>query len=128
VSVSSIGVRRVSLEREIVSSENQPHSLQYGAAPLQCGRFVCHFQSFFFTCVCVVIVLTQGFLTPAHIRSPHRWLWRADHAAGGPVTYDSNPCKNGLIVDGDDVTTYGLAVEHTEQDLTVWNGTISSMI
>jgi hypothetical protein len=56
-----------------------------------------------------------------------RWLWRADHAAGGPVTYDSNPCKNGLIVDGDDVTTYGLAVEHTEQDLTVWNGTISSM-
>ena len=26
------------------------------------------------------------------------------------------------MVDGDDVTTYGLAVEHTLEDLTVWNG------
>ncbi len=50
------------------------------------------------------------------------WLWRADHAAGGPVVYDSNRCDHGLVVDGDDVTMYGLAVEHTDRDLTVWNG------
>jgi hypothetical protein len=30
--------------------------------------------------------------------------------------------KNGLIVDGDDVTAYGLAVEHTDQDQVVWRG------
>eukprot|EP00943_MAST-04B_sp_MAST-4B-sp1_P006875 g6875.t1 len=50
------------------------------------------------------------------------WLWRADHAADGPVTYDGNRCNNGLVVDGDDVTMYALAVEHTEEDLTIWNG------
>lgn len=50
------------------------------------------------------------------------WFWRADHAAGGKVTYDSNKVKHGLVVDGDDVIMYGLAVEHTLQDLTVWNG------
>jgi hypothetical protein len=47
--------------------------------------------------------------TMVHIRSGHvigdnLWLWRADHAAGGPVSFESNPCDHGLIVDGDDVT------------------------
>ena len=46
----------------------------------------------------------------------------ADHADGGAVTYDSNPCDNGMVIDGNDVTMYGLAVEHTEKDLTIWNG------
>tara|TARA_B110000091_G_C13790871_1_gene465574 strand:+ start:182 stop:1993 length:1812 start_codon:yes stop_codon:yes gene_type:complete len=50
------------------------------------------------------------------------WLWRADHAANAPVDYSSNRCNHGLVVDGDDVTMHGLAVEHTEQDLTQWNG------
>jgi hypothetical protein len=50
------------------------------------------------------------------------WLWRADHAAGAAVTYESNRCQHGLVVDGDDVVAYGLAVEHVEQDLTIWNG------
>jgi len=50
------------------------------------------------------------------------WLWRADHYNGGE-TYDSKfPCQNGLIVEGDDVTMYGLAVEHTLADLVVWSG------
>ena len=62
-----------------------------------------------------------------HIRSGHvigdnMWLWRADHAIGGPIIYSSNRCANGLLVDGDDVTMYGLAVEHAEEDLTVWSG------
>jgi len=34
----------------------------------------------------------------------------------------ANPCQVGLVVNGDDVTMYGLAVEHTLQDLTQWNG------
>lgn len=51
------------------------------------------------------------------------WLWRADHTHQGVGTHPSqNPCKNGIIVDGDDVTMYGLAVEHTLEDMTVWNG------
>ena len=49
------------------------------------------------------------------------WLWRADHAAG-EVTYDSNRNDHGMLVSGDDVTMYGLAVEHAEKDLTIWTG------
>ena len=69
----------------------------------------------------------MGVSTMVHVRSGHvvgdnMWLWRADHAAGGGVSPESNPCDHGLVVDGDDVTMYGLAVEHTLQDLTVWNG------
>ena len=68
-----------------------------------------------------------GVGTMIHLRSGHvigdnMWLWRADHAQDGPVSYTSNRCDHGLVVDGDDVTMYGLAVEHTEQDLTLWNG------
>ena len=59
-----------------------------------------------------------GVQTMIHVRSGHvvgdnMWLWRADHAATGAVTYDGNACDHGLVVDGDDVTMYGLAVEHT---------------
>lgn len=51
------------------------------------------------------------------------WLWRADHQVGGGlVKYSRNPVKNGLVVNGDNVTTYGLAAEHTLEDLTLWNG------
>lgn len=48
------------------------------------------------------------------------WLWRADH--GPSVGWELNPSKNGLIVNGDDVTIYGLAVEHFQQYQTLWNG------
>uniref|UniRef100_A0A7S1ZEA6 Pectate lyase superfamily protein domain-containing protein n=1 Tax=Ditylum brightwellii TaxID=49249 RepID=A0A7S1ZEA6_9STRA len=76
------------------------------------------------------------------------WLWRADHVnlqPGETANYPLNPsdeasklprvsdhyyqvmkdeCKvaTGLIVNGDDVTIHGLAVEHTEEHLTIWNG------
>jgi hypothetical protein len=50
------------------------------------------------------------------------WLWRADHDAQGLVYAGRNPVKNGIVVNGDNVTTYGLAAEHTLEDLTVWNG------
>lgn len=50
------------------------------------------------------------------------WAWRADHDIQGLVYKLRNPCTYGLVVDGNDVTSYGLAVEHTLGDLTVWNG------
>jgi hypothetical protein len=48
------------------------------------------------------------------------WLWRADHGNG--VGWTQNPCDNGIIVNGDRVTIYGLFVEHHEQYQTLWNG------
>jgi autotransporter-associated beta strand protein len=48
------------------------------------------------------------------------WLWRADHGNG--VGWTNNPCNNGLIVNGDRVTMYGLFVEHHQQYQTLWNG------
>ena len=52
-----------------------------------------------------------------HVVGDNLWLWRADHAKGGSVTYTSNRCKNGLLVKADHVQMYGLAVEHAEGDL-----------
>lgn len=48
------------------------------------------------------------------------WLWRADHGSG--VGWDVNKSKNGLIVNGNDVSAYGLFVEHFEEYQTLWNG------
>jgi Invasin, domain 3/Bacterial Ig-like domain (group 1)/Bacterial surface protein, Ig-like domain len=48
------------------------------------------------------------------------WLWRADHGNG--VGWTQNACNNGLIVNGDRVTMYGLFVEHQQQYETLWNG------
>jgi hypothetical protein len=48
------------------------------------------------------------------------WLWRADHGTG--VGWTQNVCTNGLIVNGNRVTIYGLFVEHHEQYQTLWNG------
>jgi hypothetical protein len=50
----------------------------------------------------------------------HTWIWRADHGAG--VGWTSNVSENGLTVDGDDVTIYGLFVEHHQKYQVVWNG------
>ena len=48
------------------------------------------------------------------------WLWRADHGAG--AKWDVNKNRNGLIVNGNDVTMYGLFVEHCTEYQTIWNG------
>jgi hypothetical protein len=50
----------------------------------------------------------------------HTWLWRADHGNG--VGWDKNRCANGLIVNGDNVTIYGLFNEHFQEYQTLWNG------
>ena len=48
------------------------------------------------------------------------WIWRADHTYG--VGWTSNTAQNGLVVNGNNVTIYGLAVEHYQQYQTLWNG------
>ncbi|MFB9326075.1 discoidin domain-containing protein [Paenibacillus aurantiacus] len=50
----------------------------------------------------------------------HFWIWRADHGAGAGWT--SNVSNNGLVVNGANVTIYGLFNEHHNQYQTVWNG------
>jgi uncharacterized protein YjdB len=50
----------------------------------------------------------------------HFWVWRADHGTG--AGWDSNTTINGMIVNGNDVTMYGLFVEHFHEYQTVWNG------
>jgi hypothetical protein len=50
----------------------------------------------------------------------HTWIWRADHGDG--VGWNTNTAANGLTVNGDDVTMYGLFVEHYQKHQTVWNG------
>jgi hypothetical protein len=48
------------------------------------------------------------------------WFWRADHGAGASWTV--NMCNSGLIVNGNNVSAYGLFVEHHQQYQTLWNG------
>ena len=48
------------------------------------------------------------------------WVWRADHWDG--VGWNTNVAKNGVIVNGDNVTFYGLFVEHFLEYQTLWNG------
>ncbi|MCW2933867.1 MAG: coagulation factor 5/8 type domain protein, partial [Actinomycetia bacterium] len=48
------------------------------------------------------------------------WAWRADH--GNDVGWTENVGDNGLVVTGDDVTAYGLAVEHYQKSEVVWTG------
>ncbi|MEV2211496.1 RICIN domain-containing protein [Streptomyces sp. NPDC050997] len=50
----------------------------------------------------------------------HMWIWRADHGSG--VGWTSNTADTGLIVNGDNVTMYGLFVEHFQKYQTIWNG------
>ena len=50
----------------------------------------------------------------------HTWIWRADHGDG--VDWTSNTSANGLVVNGNDVTIYGLFVEHHQQFQVLWNG------
>lgn len=55
-----------------------------------------------------------------HLVGENFWLWRADHGAG--IGWDINTCDTALLVEGDDVTLYGLFAEHTQKHQTIWNG------
>jgi hypothetical protein len=71
-----------------------------GAGPGMCGAFVT--------------------IDASGVVGDNLWLWRADHGAG--AKWNENRNRNGLIVNGDDVTMYGLFVEHCQGYQTIWNG------
>jgi hypothetical protein len=48
------------------------------------------------------------------------WAWRADHGNG--VGWTSNTADTGLVANGDNVTAYGLFVEHYQKYEVIWNG------
>ncbi len=62
------------------------------------------------------------------------WVWRGDHSYGvgweyseytdedGNLVTNGNVTENGVVVNGDNVTVYGLMVEHFHKYQTVWNG------
>ena len=50
----------------------------------------------------------------------HTWIWRADHGEG--VGWTTNLSDTGLIVNGNNVTVYGLFVEHHQKYQVLWNG------
>jgi glycerophosphoryl diester phosphodiesterase len=50
------------------------------------------------------------------------WAWRADHGNAGTVGWTVNTAAHGLIVNGNNVTALGLAVEHYQQEQVLWNG------
>jgi hypothetical protein len=48
------------------------------------------------------------------------WAWRADHGNG--VGWTTNTADTGVIVNGANVTAYGLFVEHFQKFNVIWNG------
>lgn len=52
----------------------------------------------------------------------HTWIWRADHGNPGTVGWTTNTADTGLIVNGANVTAYGLFVEHFQKTQVLWNG------
>lgn len=59
-------------------------------------------------------------INSANVIVDHTWLWRADHGSG--VGWDVNTARNGLVVNGANVTIYGLFVEHFQEYQVIWNG------
>ena len=48
------------------------------------------------------------------------WAWRADH--GNAVGWTVNTADTGVIVTGNNVTAYGLFVEHYQKNEVIWSG------
>jgi hypothetical protein len=48
------------------------------------------------------------------------WAWRGDHGNG--IGWTENTADTGVVMNGDDVTAYGLFVEHYQKYQTIWNG------
>jgi hypothetical protein len=51
------------------------------------------------------------------------WAWRADHGSdSNGVGWTINTADTGVIVNGNNVTAYGLFVEHYQKYEVIWNG------
>lgn len=55
-----------------------------------------------------------------HVIGDHFWIWRADH--GKHIGWEINTAEQGLVVTGNDVTLYGLFIEHFQGYQTLWSG------
>jgi hypothetical protein len=66
--------------------------------------------------------ITRSFVTinSNNVVGDNGWFWRADHGNGAGWT--TNKVANGAVVNGKDVTWYGLFVEHCQEYQTLWNG------
>lgn len=66
----------------------------------------------------------------------HTWVWRADHGIegftkgvnGDTERWNTNIGRNGVIVNGDNLTATGLFVEHFQEYNTIWNGENGTVI
>ena len=66
----------------------------------------------------------------------HTWVWRADHGvegfvqgvAGDTDRWITNIGRNGVVVNGHNVTATGLFVEHFQQHNLIWNGDKGTVI
>jgi len=67
-----------------------------------------------------VHVDTAAIINSNDIIGDHFWVWRGDHGQG--IGWNKNTTRNGLIVTGDNVTFYGLFVEHFHEYQTLWTG------
>ena len=56
-------------------------------------------------------------INPETGQSRNNWAW-----SGGQVGWNSSYGRNGVVVEGDYVTLYGLMVEHYMEYQTIWNG------
>ena len=56
----------------------------------------------------------------SNVIGDHMWIWRADHGSG--VGWTTNTADTGLVVNGNNVTMYGLFVEHYQKYQVIWNG------
>lgn len=63
---------------------------------------------------------TSMIINSNHVIGDNFWIWRADHGTG--AAWDTNVTKNGLVVNGDNVTIYALMVEHYHEYQTLWKG------
>jgi hypothetical protein len=119
--VDSVTVAGVLFDAGAASS---PTLLRLGAAPG--GASHAKSPSALFDVSCRVGGAAAGFAASCvtvnsnDVLIDQAWLWRADHGTG--VGWDTNSAKNGLIVNGANVTAYGLFVEHFEEYQTLWNG------
>jgi hypothetical protein len=65
-------------------------------------------------------------INSSNVIADHLWVWRADHGDRAHhrvhVGWTDNVADHGVVVDGDDVTAYGLFVEHFQKYQTWWRG------
>ncbi len=56
------------------------------------------------------------------------WAWRADHGNANTVGWTINTADTGVIVNGNNVTAYGLFVEHYQKYDVIWNGNNGTVV